>query len=324
MNKKKFTAILLFAVMIIGISACSKHPADNGSTEPSNEVTDSYNEISTLPAPNEEATLAPLEFNINEAQILGEFETEIYGTLKVFFQQDRLFLLDSYETKRFELYAFSYLPNYEDSPIELIGEDVNFDGYTDFYLLYSKGNLNTYYCFWIWNMQERTYEYYLPLSSVPSPVFNAETKRVISLDQVSLDKAIETEYEWNNEDLVPVATSEKRLEIVDSSDTGGIEEPDSSVTIFDGILLSTVIMKENSSSNCKWTCQIEDERIVRLSANTLDRFSDARTFLFRGISPGTTTVVLRYAEEQNESYIAQRILNITVNSNYTMSIVVVE
>lgn len=325
MNIKKITALILSAVILIGLSACKKNTEDPGTTttEP-DDATQSYNEITTLPSTEEAPTLIPLEFNKNEAIELGEFNTEIYGTLSVYFQEDRLFLFDSYGAERFELYAFSYLPNYEDSPIELIGEDVNFDGYTDFYLLYSKGNLNTYYCFWIWDMEKRTYEYYLPLSNVPSPAFNEETKRIISSDQISYNTIISTEYVWTNGEIIPVEVSEKQLEIVDASDMDMPDETDTSVSIIDGILLSTVIMKENTSGSSKWLCRVEDEGIVKLAANTLDRNSGARTFLFRGISPGTTTVILRYAKAWDDSYVSQRILNITVNSNYTIEIVVVE
>lgn len=323
MNIKKLTALILAAVILISLSACRKRPEDTTTKAP-NDVTQSYNEITSSAPAEEPSTLTPLEFDENEAQEIGTFDTEIFGTLSVYYQEDRLILFDSYSAKRFELYAFSYLPNYEDAPAQIIGEDVNFDGYTDFYLLYSKGNLNTYYCFWIWNMEERTYEYYLPLSSVPSPVFNAGTKRIISSDQISIDTIITTEYIWNNGEIVPVANSETKIDISDTSEVDTPYDMDASVVVLDGTLLSTVIMSEDTSSSNKWLCNIEDEGIVKLSSNRLDKASGSRTFIFRGISPGTTTVVMSYAESSNAPYLMQRILNITVNDNYTLKIVVVE
>gem|GEM_PF-1450907 len=324
MNIRKLTALLLMPVILLGISACKKQPANSDVTELQPAETGSYYETPTAAPPEEQTTLLPLEFDKAQARLLGTFESEIYGTLTVYFQQDRFFLFDPFGTQRFEVYAYSYIPEYEDTPIELTGEDVNFDGYTDFYLLYSEGNLNSYYCFWLWNMENRRYEYYLPLSSIPSPVVDGDTKRITASDQISFDTVITTEYVWNNGEIVPISNSEKKFNIIDASEADMPDETDSSVAIIDGMLLSTVIMNEDTSSSCHWLCRIEDDSIVRLSSNTLDRISGSRTFLFRGLQAGTTTVVMRYAESWDDNYVTQRILNITVNRNYTLKIVVVE
>ena len=324
MKIKRPTALILLLMIITAMAACSKKPVSNNETASPTNSAPGYSEYVPEAQTEEQATMLPLEFDKNAAVELGDFESDVYGKLKVFFQEDRLFLFDEEGAKRFELYAYSYIPNYEGTPVELNGDDVDFDGHTDFYLLYSQGNLNSYYCFWIWNMEKRTFEYYLPLSSVPSPELDPEQKRIIASDRISLDTVVTTEYIWNNGKIVPVANSERHPNPLEVSDEETTEGTDSSVAVIDGMLLSSVIMREDPDKDGKWMCRIEDESIVKLSSSTLDRLSGSRTFIFRAVSPGTTTVVLRNAEVWEDESAPQRILNITVNRNYTLKIVVVE
>ena len=97
-----------------------------------------------------------------------------------------------------------------------------------------------------------------------------------------------------------------------------------SISILDGHILSSVTMHINEKTRSDWICRIENESIVRLYTNTVDRKDHTHRFIFRGIVPGTTTVVLRYAQNWNADYVSQRILNITVQKDHTLKIVVVE
>ena len=331
MKYKIFLSALLTLALLIGLAACGHTTQNDPTAVTQPTTTDStavYSDNETEPStihPNADPFLPPLEFDEEEADYLGEIETGIYGDVSVYYQDQRLLLFDSYDTKLFELYANGYEPNYNNSPIELVGDDINFDGYTDFYLLYSEANLNSYYFFWIWNMQERTFKYYLPLSSVPSPEIDAERRRIISSNMTDLDTLITTEYVWQDGNIMPVGHGETTIDHSgESSLPEGPEEADLSMSILDGHILSSVTMHLNEKTRSDWLCRIENESILRLYTNTVDRKDNTHRFIFRGIVPGTTTVVMRYAESWNADYVSQKVLNVTVNKDYTLKIVVVE
>lgn len=324
------SAILVFA-LLTGAAGC-------GFIRPNTPVTPVtttapqasyvYSDETTEPVtqdPDADPVLPPLEFDPEKAEYLGTIESGIYGNIKIYYQDLRLVIYDSYGKQIFTLYANGYEPFYNNSPVELFGDDVNFDGYTDFYLLYSEANLNSYYFFWIWNMQERTFKYYLPLSSVPSPEIDAERKRIVSSDYTDFDTLVTTEYVWQNNNIMPVAHGEATVDHSgESTLPDGPEEADTSMSILDGHILSTVTMRLNETTRSDWLCRIEDESVVRLYTNTVDNNDHTHRFIFRGVKPGTTTVLLRYAQYWDSDYIAQRILNITVQRDYTLKIVLVE
>ncbi len=331
MKYKSILSALLAAVLLLSLTGCGLFHGNTPATPVTTtapHVTSVYSDYTTEPAtldPDADPVLPPLEFDPEEAEYLGTIETGIYGDVKIYYQDQRLIIYDSYDTKLFELYANGYEPFYNHTPVELIGDDVNFDGYTDFYLLYSEANLNSYYFFWLWNMQERTFKYYLPLSSVPTPEIDAARRRVISSDMTDLDTLVTTEYIWQDGNIMPIAHGESTVDHSnDSPVPDGPEEADTSMSILDGHILSSVTMHMNEKTRSDWICRIENESIVRLYTNTVDRNDHTHRFIFRGIMPGTTTVVLRYAQNWNSDYVAQRILNITVRRDYTLKIVIVE
>lgn len=207
--------------------------------------------------------------------------------------------------------------------IELIGEDLNFDGYTDFRLLYSRGNMNDYYFCWLWDMAKRTFIYYLPLSSVPSPEFNSDKRRVISSDRMNPTTVISTEYIWQNGEIVPVAHGETTFS-EDATGKDGIEDVSTSVSIFDNRVLSYIDLNINEDTSSRWICKIENERVVKLYSDTIDPDRGTHRFTFRGVGVGTTTVVLRYTTAWNAGYVAERIFNITVTRDGRLKIVTIE
>ena len=149
MKKNQFIALFLAAAMLFPLAACNKRNPNQthtktteASTEPTTEATTAINN-----ADGDEIQLGPFTFDEDEAEFLGTFDSEIYAKVSVYYQDQRIVLFDSYDTRIGVLYAYSYEPNYEDTPIELKGEHVNFDGYTDFYLLYPQANFNSYYFF---------------------------------------------------------------------------------------------------------------------------------------------------------------------------------
>ena len=50
-------------------------------------------------------------------------------------------------------------------------------------------------------------------------------------------------------------------------------------------------------------------------------FNAMHRFIFVGVRPGTTTVVLRYAKSWDSDYIADKVLNITVQPDMTLRII---
>ena len=124
---------------------------------------------------------------------------------------------------------------------------------------------------------------------------------------------------------MPVAHGESTIDhSSESSLPAGPEEADLSMSILDGHILSSVTMHLNKKTRSDWLCRIENESIVRLYTSTVDKKDNTHRFIFRGIVPGTTTVILRYAENWNADYISQRVLNITVKKDHTLKIIVVE
>ena len=195
--------------------------------------------------------------------------------------------------------------------IELLAGDINFDGYTDFMLRYSRSAYNTYYFCWLWDMNAHTFVYFLPLSSIPSPAFDVQRKRVLSSDRQGPTRLLTTEYEWQNGELVAVGHGEYRLP-EQTTVAGGAEDVNASVRVSDGKLLSFVELTANKDSGARWICQIENGAVVRVYSDTTDKYAGVQRITFRGVGVGTTTVVLRYAASWNAAYVAEKILNVSV------------
>ena len=328
MRFMKYTVSVLLIIVLLCLSACGQTPAAVPSQTVAPGPTLPPDVVTTEPQQTEESDepiLEPLAFDPEKAEYLGTINTEIYGPLIVYYQDLRIVIFDVDGFQRFTLYAQSYMPFYNGTPVQLTARDVNFDGYTDFYLLYSRGNLNSYYFFWIWNMEKRTFEYFLPLSSIPSPEIDGYTRRIISSDQTALDTVIITNYVWAEGQIVPVSHEEKTLDPENMyHDPFAPEEVDGTVMVQDGLLLSSVVLRLNDPTTSDWVYKIDDERIVKLFSNSVDSSSHTRRFTFRGGLPGTTTVVFRYARGWDAPFLTQRILNITVNRNYTLTIKVMQ
>ena len=327
MKYKKIIASVLAAAVLFSLAACGRqHNTPSRPEKTTAPVTHAPVVITTDPDTDEdEILLGPFTFDEDEAEFLGTFDSEIYEEISVYYQDQRLILFDSYGSKMFELYAYSYEPYYEGTQIELIGEDVNFDGYTDFYLLYSQANFNSYYFFWIWNMQKRTFEYYLPLSSVPSPRIDENTRRIHSSDRISEDTLRTTDYIWENGQISAVSHGEQTIDITPEDPViTGPEDVDADPIISDGHVLSSVTLHMNDRTNSDWLCRIENPAVLQLSSEYKDIFSNTHKFVFRGFMRGTTTVVFRYAKSWNDPYVVQKILNVTVNTDNTLRIIVVE
>lgn len=87
---------------------------------------------------------------------------------------------------------------------QLYGEDVDFDGYTDFYYTYSQGTHDSYYSFYIWDpAAERLIPDPYDLNSLPSPGFHGESKTVAAGHR-SAASGTTTYYRYQDGALDPV------------------------------------------------------------------------------------------------------------------------
>lgn len=332
MTAKKIAALMLAAILFaFTLTSCNfsqNGPATHTTTRPyGDDVTVSQEShavpgIDATTGEDEETTEDDFEFIPEEALPIGSMDSDIYGKLFVYYQDAHFAILNEYDAVLFTFDAQNYAPvdeivtaDGETEPVQT--DDMNFDGYNDLRILYRQTALNAFFLCWMWDMDTKSYVYYEPLADIPSPTFDANSASVLSLNRSSSKSAILTTYTWQDGDLYPVThkTISSDGEIV-----VGPDDVDTGIAITDGIPLSVVSLFGNRDSFSRWICKIEDERYVKLYEDKYDSDENTFRFVFRGIIPGTTTVVLRYATGWNADYIAQKILNITVAPDLTLSI----
>ena len=161
--KKTVISLLLIFALIFSFAAC-KNESEKETTTRKAETTTLAQQITpdketTAPAEEttkeEETTETAFAFNKAEATYLGKTDSEIYGTLSLYLQEDKIVIFDEYKDIKFLLEANGYTTQKTESKVEVESTDLNFDGYADFMLLYSETEFNTYYFCWIWDMAER-------------------------------------------------------------------------------------------------------------------------------------------------------------------------
>lgn len=329
MSAQKIISVMLALLSVVLVfSSCVNH--EGGSSVP--VTTQPY--IPSTPHPSdlephssgEEETTAEEEttkdlftFSEEDAILLGEMDSDIYGKLIVYYQDDHIAVRNSYDSTLFSFSSQSYSPPEVDEDEELLeSDDMNFDGYPDMRLLYRKTSLNTYYLCWMWDMQRKNYVYYEPLANIPSPTFDKESGKVLSLNRATSMSGTLTTYTWQDGDIFPVSN---KMVSTEGELVTGPEDADTSISIIDGLPHSFIVLNGNPDSSSRWICKIEDERVVKLYSDSYDNTTCAHKFVFKGIAQGTTTVVLRYATSWNADYIASKELNITVHPDATLTIV---
>ncbi|MGN0660762.1 MAG: XAC2610-related protein [Oscillospiraceae bacterium] len=78
--------------------------------------------------------------------------------------------------------------------------DCNFDGYNDISVIYSRGTVNSYYHFWIYDEDAKLFFENETLRLMASPNFNSDTKTVSSYEKGSASDYISSVYEWSAAD----------------------------------------------------------------------------------------------------------------------------
>ena len=326
MIRKRILPCVLAGVLTLGFSGCAEKPKPAPVSVPEATVT-SMQEPETIgfgaPSYN---TAEDFTFEEEAAERLGGINSDIYGRLYFYYQDSHILIFNSDEDLLFTLDSNGYYPNYEETPVELHGDDVNFDGHTDFYLLYSRGKLNDYCFFWLWNMRERTFEYYVPLSSIPSPVVDAGNQAIVSTTQLNADQLLRTVYRWQNGNITAVSNEKVSAHPPQEEDDDILpgmkpEIADTRILVQDGHVISTVVFNVNENTHSRWICTIENPNVVALYSDELNAQNLTHTFMFRGVSQGVTTVVFRYSTGWDDTYVTQKVLNIQVGSDRTVYIV---
>lgn len=321
MKYKKIIAGIAALSLLLGLSACKS----GGDTETTGESTTAESttsdETTTEEPTTAEETTAPEKkfvFDEKKAAYIGEFSSEIYGKLFLYFQDDRIAIKDEFKEIKFVLDAEGYSPAASsEGGIQLIAEDMNFDGYTDFRLPSSVGNVNSFYYCWLWDMNARTFKYYYPLSAISSPVFNKDTKEVVSTNRSSATHYDVSTYTWIDGQL----TIQKHESVTETEDAtvGSEVAENNTVEITEG-LTAFITLYGNPGSQCRWFPIVEDEDIVEVYSQTYEDSTAQTKICFQAHGIGTTTVVIRFALDRNSDYVSEKIFNITADDDFNITI----
>lgn len=321
---KKLTA--LFAVMIIILSVftcCKNEPAHktgwNNPEEPKSEATtiaeDTTADHQTTEANAQEVTI---RFSSDKAVRVGDFQSEVYGKLVIYFQDDHFLIFDEYQERRFTIFAEGYSPSKTDGKPVALFDDMNFDGYTDFGVCYYKDALNSYYFCFMWDNGGRTFRYQLSLSNLANPDFDPVTNEITAYERFTTTTASEKKYTYTNGVLTHISSKD----VVEEPVTDGAETVDANLQVTGSGSTATLILDANEISHSKWVCTIENENVAVLSSEYYNEEASAYEFRLTAVSPGATTVIFRYKSVVTGEYIEEIIINAITKEDMTLQIVV--
>lgn len=329
MKHKKTIAFATALTLFFGFSACKRDKNGEETTvRESTAVEESTtSEETTAETTTEtESTTEPEKkfvFNDGKARVIGEMSSEIYGKMKLYFQDGKIAIKDEFGDLKFVLDAEGYSPSAEEDGIQLTAEDMNFDGYTDFRLPSSLGSVNSFYYCWLWDMSAKTFKYYPPLSAICSPVFNKNTKEIVSTNRSSAARYDVTTYKWIDGQL-----SVQKHELVTADEnitsTGAEIAENNTVEISNGMFIGFITLYGNPGSQCRWIPIVEDEGIVDVLSQTYDDATAKTMICFQAHGVGTTTAVVRFALDRNSDYISERVFNITADDDLHIKITEIE
>ena len=329
MKHKKIIAFATALTLVFGFSACKRGKnGDETTAQESTAVEESTtSEETTAETTTEtESTTEPEKkfvFNDGKARVIGEMSSEIYGKMKLYFQDGKIAIKDEFGDLKFVLDAEGYSPSSEEDGIQLTAEDMNFDGYTDFRLPSSLGSVNSFYYCWLWDMSAKTFKYYPPLSAICSPVFNKNTKEIVSTNRSSAARYDVTTYKWIDGQL-----SVQKHELVTADEnitsTGAEIAENNTVEISNGMFIGFITLYGNPGSQCRWIPIVEDEGIVDVLSQTYDDATAKTMICFQAHGVGTTTAVVRFALDRNSDYISERVFNITADDDLHIKITEIE
>lgn len=323
---KKITAFLAVLIILLTLASCKeKEPAHktgwNNPEEPKSEATTASEETTAsekvTAAGTEEVTI---KFSSDKALRVGDFQSEVYGKLSVYFQDDHFLLFDEYQERKFTIFAEGYSPSKTDGKPEALFDDMNFDGYTDFGVCYYKDALNSYYFCFMWDNAHRTFNYMLALSNLANPDFDPITNQITAFERLTTTTATEKIYTYTNGVLTHIASRD----VIEEPVTDGAETVDANLQVTGSGSNATLIFNANENAHSKWVCTIENENVAVLSSEVYNEEASSYEFRLTAVSPGATTVIFRYKSVVTGEYIEEIIVNAITKDDMTLQIVVPE
>ena len=323
---KKLTALLAVIMILASLAACGeKEPSHktgwNNPEEPDTQETTSEEET-TLPEKITEAAAeeVTVKFSSDKALRVGDFQSEVYGKLVIYFQDNYFLIFDEYQERKFTIFAEGYSPSKTDGKPVALFDDMNFDGYTDFGVCYYKDALNSYYFCFMWDNANRTFRYQLSLSNLANPDFDPVTNEITAYERFTTTTATEKKYTYTNGVLTHLSSKN----VVEEPQTDGAETVDANLQITGSGSSATIILNANENAHSKWVCMIENESVAMLSSEAYNEEASAYEFRLSAVSPGATTAIFRYKSVITGEYIEEAIVNAIVKDDMTLQIVVTQ
>lgn len=323
---RKLTALLAVIITLLTLASCnSKEPTHktgwNNPEEPKTEET-TLPEETTIPEKVTEAAAeeVTVKFSADKALRVGDFQSEIYGKLIVYYQDDYFLIFDEYGERKFTVFAEGYSPSKTDGKPQALFDDMNFDGYTDFGVCYYKDALNSYYFCFMWDNGGRTFRYQLSLSNLANPDFDPIANEITAYERLTTTTATEKKYVYTNGVLTHVSSES----VIEEPVTDGAETVDANLQVTGSGTSATIILGANENSHSKWVCTVENENAVMLASEFYNEEAVAYEFRLAAVSPGATTVIFRYKSVITGEYIEEIIVNAITKEDMTLQIVVPE
>lgn len=320
---KKYLSILLIFLIVFTVSSCSNKE------EPETTEAETTTEETTEEETTEEATEAVAEETVNiifseeRAEKIYSFNSEIYGKLIIYLQDGYFLIFDEFGGKRFTVFAENYSTDKTEGAPLAISADMNFDGYTDFGVCYYKDTLNSYYFCFLWDNEERMFRYYLPLSNLANPEFNAVAETVISNNKQTFESIKQETYYFLSNELRLLSTKNITEEPSETTVLGA-ESVDANLNVMENGNSAMITLDANPYSSSRWKCSIDDENIIILSSENHNETDNKFEFLLTSLSPGETTVVFRYVSPETGTYVEEININVYVDENKNVSVVIPE
>ncbi len=328
---KKILALLSVIFILFSLSSCKEKEVTHKTGWQNPDVSDTEKENTTKENTTEETTVAEdvaatsepekeeisIELDTGKALLIGSFNSEIYGRLTVYNQNNYFIITDEYNEKTFYTFSQNYSPEKTGGEPEAIFVDMNFDGYTDIGVCYYKDSLNSYYFCFVWDNEEREFTYCLPFSSLPNPRFNTRNKTITAYEKLG-EKTKETVYIYTNSELSVVSTKETE----ETTSAQGAEIVNANLRVSKNGSFATVYLTANEKTQSKWVCTIDDSDVVDLSSEYYNMATKDYEFTLSAIAPGATTVIFRYVSLVTGEYIEEVIINAHTLSDGTVDIIV--
>lgn len=321
---KKLTALLAAIIIFMTLSSCKGNEPShktgwNNPEEPDTGETTTAEETTLTDVTTEAAAQeVTIRFSSERAVRVGDFQSEIYGKLVIYFQDDYFLIFDEYQERKFTISAEGYSPSKTDGKPQAIFDDMNFDGYTDFGVCYYKDALNSYYFCFMWDNADRSFRYQLSLSNLANPDFDPVSNEITAYERLTVTTATEKKYVYTNGVLTHVSSRD----VVEEPVTDGAETVDANLQVTGSGTGATLILNANENAHSKWVCTVENENVAVLSYEYYNEEATAFEFRLTAVSPGATTVIFRYQSVLTGEYIEEIIVNAITNEDMTLQIIV--